>query len=351
MRCLAPLLLFAFPLLAQLPPGTARVQFPEGNQMTDASFFAATADGTLWAASLIDDDLERIHVAGGTESLTVPWRGTRSMTAGPDGALWAGGRGWVARVDPATAAVQRWPIGTHAVAEHMLPGPDGNLWFLQGSSVARMRPDGKFVSAYGAVRATGAAFGTDGALYLAATDKLVRVTAAGEQATFPADLQDELFAGPGFLWSGTRRISDPQAQAVTEIVKLSYRGERVATYRLPMTPLASDPLGNLWLRGATTEGDIVGQLSPFGVLTRFGPLPALPSSDCFPRNYGGIAFLPDGRVAMSDYYWAILSLGHPCRLVPKAETFRNTVTILDPRMAPVLSVEPLDPTRRRTVRR
>lgn len=348
---LATLLALAFPLLAQLPPGTSRMQFPDRDAMTDASFFAATADGTLWAASILDDDLERIRPAEGTESFTLPWHGTRAMTAGPDGALWAGGGGWVARVDPATAAVRRWPIGTHAVAEHMLAGPDGNLWFLQGSSVVRMRPDGKLLSSYGAVRATSAAFGTDGALYLAATGKLVRLTAGGEQAAFPALLQDQLFAGPGFFWNAPPRTFQPRAQAVTEIVKLSYDGETLAAYRLPMTPFASDSLGNLWLRGTTEDGDVVGQLSPFGVLTRFGPLPALPTNDCFPPHYGGMAFLPDGRVAMSDYYLPILTLGHPCRLTPKPDTFRNTVTILDPRIAPVLSVQPLSPTRRRTVRR
>lgn len=346
-RPAALLLVLALPVFAQLPSGTSRVSYDSA--MSDAYFFAATPDGTVWAASLIGDDLARIDPANGASTFVLPaqWRGTRGITAGPDGALWLGGVGWISRIDPGTNAVQRWAIGTHAVAEHLLSGPDGNLWFVQGSSVVRMRPDGKFLSSFGAQRASSAAFGTDGALYLAATDRLVRITAAGEQMSFPAAVRLSLFAGPGFLWSGTR-----DTQPVREIVQLSYRGETLETYRIPMTPLASDALGNLWLRATTAEGEIVGQLSPHGVLTRFGPLPSLPSNDCYPTYYGGLAFLADGRVAMSDYYPEIaFTLLDPCRTVPKPDAFRNTVTILDPRLAPVQSVQPLNPLpRRRTAR-
>ena len=56
MRRLAALLLLGLPLFAQLPQGTSRVTFQE---MRDAYFFAATADGAFWAASLVDDDLQR----------------------------------------------------------------------------------------------------------------------------------------------------------------------------------------------------------------------------------------------------------------------------------------------------
>ncbi len=352
-RFAALALTLALPLAAQLPPGISRVSYQD--EMTDAYFFAATPDGTLWAASILGDDFARIDPTGAAGNFELPhdWRGTRGMTAGPDGALWIGGIGWVARIDPATNELQRWPIGSAVTAEHMLSGPDGNLWFLQGSSVARMRTDGKFLSLYGAERATGAAFGTDGALYLAATNRLVRVTAAGERTTFPAAVRHALYAGPGFLWSGTGRAYSGPQPAETEIVKLSYRGETLATYRIAMTPFASDALGNLWLRARTAEGEVVGQLSPYGVLTRFGPLPALPSTDCYPNYYGGLAFLADGRVAMSDFYPEIaFTLLDPCRSVPRPETLRNTVTILDPRVAPVQSVEPLNPLpRRRLVRR
>ena len=65
-----------------------------------------------------------------------------------------------------------------------------------------------------------------------------------------------------------------------------------------------------------------------------------------------MAFLADGRVAMSDYYtdFPRPTIG-PCFGVPKPEEFENTVTILDPRIAPVISVQSLNPTRRRIVRR
>ena len=338
----AALLLFALPLLAQLPPGTSRVTFRD--DMQDARFFAATPDGSLWAASFFGDDLERIS-ADGAKSLDLPqlWRGTHGMTAGPDGALWLGGAGWIARIDPHTNAIQRWPQGTGVVTERILSGPDGNLWFIQGRAVGRMRPDGKFLSKYDVGLSTGSAFGSDGALYLATPEQLVRITAAGERKTFPTSAL-ELYSGPGFLWSSTK--------SPHEIVKLSYRGGTLATYSIAMTPFASDALGNLWLRATTEDGEIVGQLSPFGVLTRFSPLPAIPSSQCFPRWYGGLTFLADGRVAMSDYYPDLPRSAfspNPCMNLRKPDEFRNVVTILDPRLAPVASVEQLNPAPRRRI--
>jgi hypothetical protein len=350
MSRLAALVLLALPLFAQLPPGTSRVTFRE---MTDATLFAATPDGTLWAASLFDRALERIGADASVEADLPPnWRGTHSMAAGPDGALWLGGSGWIARIDPATNAIQRWPQGTGVVTERILSGPDGNLWLIQGQSVGRIRLDGRFLSKYLFVSSTGSAFGTDGALYLAAPGKLVRVTAAGQLTTFAASLHYTLYSGPGFLWSGKPASTDPQSEPAGEILKLSYSGETLATYRVAMTPLASDALGNLWLRAVTDEGEIVGQLTPQGVLTRFGPLPALPSNDCFKRWYGGVAFLADGRVAMSDYYPAFpRTMVGPCVNVSKPEEFENTVTIIDPRIAPVISVQSLNPTRRRIIRR
>ncbi len=338
-RRLAALLLFTLPLVAQLPPGVTRVPFGD---MRDASFFAATSDDTFWMASLFDNDLQRFDFAGGKIFDLPPiWSGTRSIAIGPDGALWLGGVAWVARVDPATNAIQRWAQGTGVSTDGILSGPDGNVWLIQGHRVARVRPDGRFLWNYYVGPTTGSAFGTDGALYLAAANRLVRITAAGEQTSLPASPRLSLYAGAGFFWSGGYS---------GEIVKLSDRGETLATYNIAMRPMSSDALGNLWLRGSTDEGEVVGQLTPFGVLTRFGPLPAIPSTNCSPRWFAvPFVFLSDGRVAMADYYPDLPHSG-PCIGVPKPAEFQNVVTILDPRIAPVLSVQSLDAVRRRGAR-
>lgn len=353
MRRIALLLLLTFPLLAQLPAGTSRLTLRD--DMRDGWYLAATGD-VLWVASLFDNALDRVELGGTSTNRRIPglWAFTTGMVAGPDGALWLGGPGWIARVDPATNELVRWPLGTGVQAGAVLSGPDGNVWFLQqGRSVVRIRPDGVFLSTYDpGANPTGAAFGSDGALYLAFPGKLMRMTAAGEQTEFPASPRRVLFAGADFLWNTDLRTADESVQPrVVDIVKMSYRGETLASYRIDMSPIASDSVGNLWLRAKTAEGDVVGQLTPSGVLTRFGPFPSIVSTQCHTRLFGGMAFLSDGRVAMTDYYRELArALIDPCLRVPRPEGAENTITIVDPRLAPVLSVETLSYWKRRSAR-
>ncbi|MGZ5442587.1 MAG: Vgb family protein [Thermoanaerobaculia bacterium] len=342
-------LLLTLPLFAQLPAGTSRLTFRD--DITDATYFAATGD-VLWVGSLLDDTIERIELDGAGTRLDLPpqWGLTASVATGPDGALWLCSSRWIARVDPASNEMERWPIGNGTNARSILSGPDGNIWFLQGDYVLRMRSDGTFLSFYPTARnPTVAAFGSDGALYLTFPEKLMRITAAGERTEFPGSPRGLLFAGTDFLWNADPRSGDEAVQTpVGEIVKMSYRGETLATYRIDMSPIASDPLGNLWLRAKTDEGDIVGQLTPSGVLTRFGPLPSPVATDCHPRHFGGLAFLSDGRVAMTDFYWlGPRPMVGPCAGVPRPDAAKNTITILDPRLAPVLSIEVLERSNRR----
>lgn len=354
MRRAVLLFLLTFPLLAELPAGTSRLTLRD--DMRDAWYLSAAGD-SLWVASLFDSALDRVELGGASTSRRLPalWTYTTGMATGPDGALWLGAPGWIARIDPATNELERWPLGTGIGAYSILSGPDGNVWFFQqGRTVVRMRPDGVFLLSYDpGASPTGAAFGSDGALYLTFPGKLMRMTAAGERTEFPASARRVLFAGAGFLWntdlrSGLEAVQTPAG----EIVKMSYRGETSASYLIDMSPIASDPLGNLWLRARTAEGDIVGRLTPSGVLTRWGPFASPPSTQCHPRSFGGLAFLSDGRVAMTDYYRELArTLLDPCLRVPRPEGAQNAITILDPRLARVLSVETLGPSKRRAARR
>ncbi|HEX8410703.1 MAG TPA: hypothetical protein VF883_17700 [Thermoanaerobaculia bacterium] len=341
--------LLTLPLFAQLPAGTSRVPFRD--DITDAMHLAATGD-VLWVASFLDDRIERVETGGARMGLNIPpsWQYTTAVAAGPDGAFWLGSAGWIARVDPATEEFQRWPLGMVNGPRALLSGPDGNLWLVQDGAVLRMRPDGAILSSHQTGGdPTGAAFGSDGALYLSMPGKLVRMTAAGERTEFAASPRWVLFAGPSFLWTADPHSGSEAAQTpVHEIVKMSYRGEILATYPIDMMPLAADPLGNLWLRARTPAGDVIGQLTASGVLTRFGPLPSPVSTECHPRSLGGLTFLADGRVAMSDYYLLVVNtLLSPCRRVVRPEAAKNTITILDPRLAPVLSIETLERSSRR----
>jgi hypothetical protein len=347
------ILFFALPSAAQ--PGVSRFQF--ANNVNDGYYMVATPGDVLWTADFFSSSVARTEPSGVAQRFAIPpvWRNTRDVTVGPDGNIWLAAESWIARIDSHTNVVARWALGANVIADFVRSGPDGNVWFMQGSSVVRMRPDGTFLSIYDAGGTpTGAAFGNDGAFYLGMTtgSRIVRITATGQRTEFPASVQGGLFAGPGFLWSGRRLFDHPAVQPVSEVVKLSYTGETLATYRLEMAPFTSDAFGNLWLRATTNEGEVVGQLSPSGVLTRFGPLPALPDTGCYIRYYGGMAMLSGGRVAMADYYPDIPRSGiSPCRDVPRPAGAVNTITILDPAIAPVLSVEQLNrPQRRRSAR-
>jgi len=347
MRRVLVSLLLALPLFAQLPAGTSRITFRDDIQ--NAFYLAATGD-VLWVGSLLDATIDRVELGGGRTKLNIPpaWQFTTSFATGPDGALWLGAPGWIARVDPATNELKRWPLWTGSVS-FILPGPDDNIWFGQDRYVMRMRTDGVLLATYDAgANATGAAFGTDGALYLSLPGKLVRITVAGERTEFAASPRRMLLAGADFLWTTDLRSNAEAQTPIGEIVKMSYSGETLATYRIDMSPAASDRSGNLWLRAKTAAGDVVGQLTPSGVLTRFGPLPSPVSTECHPRFFGSVAFLSDGRVAMTDYYLiAAQTFLSPCFRVPRPEEAKNTITILDPRTAPVLSIETLERTNRR----
>jgi hypothetical protein len=353
MRSALLALLLAVPVLAQLPSGLARLTFRD--DIADAPYLAATGD-VLWVSSILEDTIERVDLSGATARLDIPptWPFTTGFVAGPDVALWLLSSTWIARVDPATNEFRRWPIGTGSAASLLLSGPDGNLWFVQNGSALRMRPDGTFLSAYG-IRdtPTAATFGSDGALYFAFPDRLTRVDVGGGRTESAGNRLPALYASRGFLWNTDQaREADSVQTPLHEVVRLTHAGEWLATYRIDMVPLASDPAGNLWLRGTTAAGNIVGQLTPTGVLTRFGPFPRPLSTECHSPVFGGFAFLGDGRVAMTDYYrMGPRPMVGPCAGVARPAGATNTIAILDPRVAPVLSIELLEPPiRRRTTR-
>lgn len=354
------LLLLALPLAAQLPSGVTRIPYPYFH--FDAYFVVATPGDVLWTRSALSRGVMKIGLDGSTENVlfpNAPFPGAfyYGLTVGPDGALWLASPSQLTRVDPATSAVQQLHVGSNRNVTRVESGPDGNLWLFSQEWITRMRTDGTQLSIHPTGLTSGyvPAFGTDGAVYLVTRtpDRLVRITADGVRSEFPAASRDGLFAGTGFLWSAARQYDAPIERApAADIVKLSYTGETLAAYQLPWTALASDALGNLWLRTTTAEGDFVAELSPAGVLTKYGPIPPLASTQCFPRYYGGLAFLSDGRVAMADHFPDFARTGlSPCFRAQKPADMANVITIVDPRLAPIAGIEHLDPPVRRRIAR
>ncbi len=355
-RVIVPLLcLLALPLAAQLPAGVTRI--PNPSTHFDAYYLVSTPDDAFWTRSALSRGVTRIDLEGHAADVTLPPPQYYSdLAVGPDGAVWMASPGVLTRVDAVDRMYRQVSVGANRDVNRVLAGPDGNLWALSPYAISRIRTDGNTVSSYPAGVTTfigGAAFGTDGALYYSTTDRLMRMTAAGERSAFPLAKAQGLFAGTGFLWSANRQQNAPDDVApASDIVKLSYTGETLAAYSLPMAAFASDDLGNLWLRTTTADGDILASLSPAGILTKFGPIPVAARQQCHPRWYGGMTFLSDGRVAMADQYPNFVrTLLDPCLHVPKLAGLVNTITVVDPRIAPVLSVEALSPLpRRRTSR-
>lgn len=357
MRRLAAVLLFTFPLFAQLPAGVSRFAFP-GDSPPEPRLLVASSEGALWAAMGVDSVIYRFDVDAPARRINLPAWGIYDMTVGPDEALWVATEKYVGRLDPATNLVRPW--FEHKNVRHILSGSDGNIWFVQGVAekyriwhprLVRFSPEGVVLATYRILApyrqggVAGAVFGSDGALWLSTSDgdtpRLVRMTTAGERAEYSIEKASPLFAGPGFLWT----------VFADHIVRLNLQGAIIGTYRVSMTPVGVDAIGNLWLRARTDAGEEVAQITPSGVLTRFAPLPSLPSDECTLPEHGGFAVLPNGRVAMTDYH---PDFGYrdwdPCLKSPIV--LENALTILDPAVAPILSIEQLNTVpRRRTARR
>lgn len=355
--------LLSLPLFAQLPAGVTRVVWPDGlGPVREPLHLAAAPNGVLWGANgpypFTQAVLDGVDLANGTPEKTLPLPTGGSATGGlavaDDGAIWIGGATYVARFDPATFRLDRW---THTGgASSITAGPDGNIWITVAfGSVVRLRADGTVVSMWDAAtpgkRIYGAEFGSDGAFYVLADDQLVRLTMAGERTVFPAAISGRLYpAGPGFFWVGPKfdHVFGPHWPLPTEVVKMSYTGAIAGTYRVTMAPRGADAGGNLWLRRTEGADEIYGQLQPTGVLTTWS-VPGIPwDTGCNARGYGGFAELPDGRVALADYYLGVARPPGACSLnAPGRDT---SITIIDPLVAVPASVEQLNPARRRSAR-
>lgn len=355
-------LLFTIPLFAQLPAGVTRIAYPGTHRGHAPLHLVATPDSVLWASPGSFDFaaavLDELDAAAGRfrTSVPLPPGGTAmgGLAVAANGTIWVGGTAYSARFDPATRRLDRWT--EYGGATTVTAGPEGNIWFTSVyGSIVRVRPDGTLVSNWPAVtnsaRIYGAAFGTDGAFYVSAEGQLVRVTMAGERTVFLTATAGRLYAGPGFFWVGAKfdHTFGPDRPVPADVVKLSYSGTIAGTYRVNMVPRGADAQGNLWLRRTEGTSELYARLTPNGLLTRFAPVAATPwDGYCDRRVYGGFAELPDGRLAMADYYVNFATPPGACRWDAPGRDV--SVTILDPGVAPVQSVEQLNPVRRRASR-
>lgn len=353
MRRALLLSLLALPLYAQT--AALRIPFTKPPQL-EPQYVAVTADGAIWAASRLWPGLDRVERDGSDRRVQFPYSTVISdLTVGPDGALWLATNNFVVRHDPLTDANTTW--GTVPSAAFIRAGSDGNLWVVQrvdaisrifSPRLVRMRPDGVIVDKQSFVHGDplGAAFVGDAlwlSLFNSATGPmLLRLSADGKSnlLLYVTDKAGPLYAGPRWFWGGTSG----------NIVRRDIDGKVIATYPVAMTPVGSDAEGNLILRARTALGEEIGELTPAGLLVRYGPLAPLPSNQCHRPVYGGFTTGLNGEYVFTDYYPDLPLTGvSPCRGVAKPG--QNVVTILDPLVAPVISTEHVIPgAKRRSAR-
>ena len=218
---------------------------------------AAGPDGALWYAG--NGFLGRMTVSGRVTRIDAPVTPDSDVAAGTDGAVWftvADGR--VGRVAP-DGGVSLRSLGAGGGLGSLASGPDGAMWFALGSSAGRIGVDGRITRyslpapVYGR---NSLVTGSDGALWMDASFTLLRLTTTGQTTSYgvmPAPVPfrfpfpvrpssiGELAAGPdGGIWATL-----PDAGRV---VRLSPRTGRTTIFRTSQRPLhiTSGPSHALW---------------------------------------------------------------------------------------------------------
>ncbi len=214
--------------------------------------FSEDRNGAMW----ITDSREAFVAVGQHRA---PASGSRATVGDTlmhdrDGTLWVGtwGEGlWRVRRDPASSrdVIQRFTVAdglSSNIIRSIFEDRDGNIWVGSESGLHRFTP--RKVSPLPDVDSTWSTETTpDGSLWIATTDGLVQINAAGqrryrEEAGLPSRFVRALSTDAhGTLWVGTdrgaaRRIGD--------------RFEPVATGNIAISrliSLAADSRGNLWL--------------------------------------------------------------------------------------------------------
>ena len=182
---------------------------------------------------------------------------TGPVVAGPDGALWFLGDGFVGRMELA-GNVTRFPAPV-GPASDLTVGPDGALYFTAQGVVGRMGTDGQYTVARSGINGGAIAASPDGTLWLGGPNTLLRL-----------------------------RDSDVVARATGGVSNLSVAQAGAARVVPGPTMMVRGPDGAMWFPEAGRAA--IGRLAADGTVTDF-PLPAE-----FGGQIGGITAGPDGGI-------------------------------------------------------
>jgi streptogramin lyase len=229
------------------PAGTI-TEYPSGQ--SGLTFITAGPDGNLWFGA--SGAIAKITTAGAITT----YGGASSpdgITAGPDGNLWftdvVGGYGRVAKITTAGAVTDYGNSSIPASEGQITTGPDGNLWFIDtgDDSIGKVTTAGTITEYGGTLTAlSGLTAGPDGNLWFTqatGSGKIGKITTAGTITLYGGALSSpyEIVTGAdGNLWFtevGNGKIGKiTTAGTITE-----YGGSLSAPIGI-----TSGPDGNLW---------------------------------------------------------------------------------------------------------
>jgi virginiamycin B lyase len=270
-------------------------------------------DGALWVTGYSSpsvNDIARITTAGAITWYSMPQGSSPvEITAGPDGALWFTDSiegGGIGRITTA-GVVTEYPIPTaNSSPQGITSGPDGALWFTEhfGGKIGRITTAG-VISEYtlpsgslpGEITA-----GPDGALWFtdydsqANLDKIRSITTAG---VITDHYSKPIYNGSGF---GFRGITAGPDGALWFAEMNEFKIGRITTagvvteYQVPGAPfyVTVGPDSALWFTQAYAD-DAIGRITTAGVVTGY----PLPTAD---TRTSSITAGSDGSLWFAEYY-------------------------------------------------
>ena len=197
--------------------------------------------------------------------------GSRSIAAGPDGALWFAG-GCIGRMTTTGQVTNVYKIRSYSIT----PGPDGAMWFtLDGNpgSIGRIALPAlpprstptRIASSITTYPVSGApqeiTMGPDGAMWFTTIQPAAigRITMSGSVTEYPVANSPHtmtITAGPdGALWYTTFNFATPHGPAQATVNRMTTSGVVTASYLDPNPSAATDittgPDGALWFASLT----------------------------------------------------------------------------------------------------
>jgi streptogramin lyase len=239
------------------------------------------------------------------------------LTWGPDGNVWFSAE-WTAglgRLSPSgTITMFPAPIDPgdygSGFGSSVTSGPGGNLYYLdvRSDTLHRMTPSGADSVLASGLGGIGLAMGADGNLWVAAGNRLAKVTSTGVVSGYSlGSTGDARAIAPGpdgnvwFVETSANAIGRITPSGVLSVFPLP-NPSADPTYRSGVNSLVAGPDGNVWF--TELETNRIGRITPSGVITEY-PLPKAIA------GVGWIAPGPDGTLQFDELHEVRIVRFHP----------------------------------------